>query len=85
MKKEKSDTFSLLQKYKEIIEKKRRELDKALGAKESLMSRLKEEFGMANISLAKEKLRKLEDKRDDLLDDLDEYLEKLRKSYDFRD
>ena len=81
----KDDNFSLLQKYKEMIEKKRRELDKALGAKESLMSRLKDEFGVSNISSAKDMLRKLEDKRDDLLDELDEYLEKLRKSYDLRD
>ncbi len=77
-----NDNIKLLQRYKDSIEKKKRDRDQAIGKRDSLLQRLKTEFGISNIALAKEKLEELRLKRKNILEEVEEKMQQLKENYE---
>jgi hypothetical protein len=76
------DKIKQLQQYKETIDRKKREIDKAIGKKDLLMAKLKDEFKISNIAAAKKLLEELKVEKKKLLVEFDEAMEDLRANYD---
>lgn len=76
------DSIKLLQKYKDDIDKKKRELDKATGRKDAMLLRLQKDFDISDIGGARKKLEELKKERAKLMADFEERMESLREDYE---
>jgi len=74
--------MELLRKYRDLVETKKREKDKALGKRSALLSTLSKEFGIRNVNIAKRKLQELKEERQSLLAEFEEKMEALRDKYE---
>ena len=67
---------------KEQVEAAQRKADKAQGALDTTMERLKKEFGCSTISAAKKKLATLDKKEKNLKEEMDEAIEDFEEKWE---
>lgn len=76
------EDLELLQKLKDSIKNKKRERDQAIGKRDALLTKLKNEFKVSNINSAKRLLQDLKEERKGLQKDFESKMEYLRENYE---
>ena len=76
------EDLDFLTDRKSEIEKKKRERERLIGKKDSLLENLNREFKIESIKEAKKLLEKLKDKKERLEKQFEDGMKELRESYD---
>lgn len=76
-----SITVKEYQRLKEAVEQKEKEVQRAQGAYDEGLKRLKTEFGCEDVQQAKEKLARLEQKEKDAFESFETKLEQFKKDF----